>query len=223
MVLWYFAIFEVSAKRMPQFRWWRRIFFFEKKKWSLILASIHSTIETQVSHEVNGKDTKAINLTYLALKDNQYFSHNQLYPFLDIADTNGQVITRFNIIICCLLFLEKWHLRYKRLGSIFNQRRASKWSVEHFFPEITSSFKHQTSWLKRHLSRNVLRHTLNWFFLWYSYHGSASPFSSMPQLLLKAMFTLYRIAFAPARKPNRIRLIRSHIRTVISALFLSGA
>ena len=85
-------------------------FFFEKKKKEnlcFILASIYSTIETQVSHEVYGKDTKAINLTYLALKDNQYFSQNQLYPFLDIADTNGQVITRFDIIIFCLLFLEK--------------------------------------------------------------------------------------------------------------------
>ena len=39
----------------------------------------------------------------------------------------------------------------------------------------------------------------------------------------KAMFTLYRIAFAPARKPYRIRLLFTHENGDFGANFCNGA
>ena len=78
-------ILGVSAKHTPApFLMVKKDFFFEKKNESLILASVYSTIGTQVSREVrnNCKNTKTSNLSYSKLKENQCFSQNQLYLFL---------------------------------------------------------------------------------------------------------------------------------------------
>lgn len=41
-----------------------------------------------------------------------------------------------------------------------------------------------------------------------------------PAHILQSMLTLYRIAFAPARKSDQIGFLLKHIRTVISVRFL---
>ena len=203
-------------------------FFGKKKEWKPYFGfSIYSTIGTQVSQEVrnNCKNTKASNLSFPKLKDNQCFSQNQLYLFFDIH-TNKQVITRFDIIICCR-YLEKCHLRYKRLESIFNQRRTRIWWVERFFAE-----NYILVWIPNIVTKKAFitkrpqtKQLIDFSFIWYSYHGSTSPFSSIPLLLLKAklrLCSLYWIAFAPARKPNRIRIPFTHTNCDFGAISPQG-
>ena len=140
-------------------------------------------------------------------------------PWPKIARTP---MTRFDIIICCR-YLQKCHLRYKRLESIFTQRRTRIWWVELFFAE-----NYILVWIPNIVTKKAFitkrpqtKQLIDFSFIWYSYHGSTSPFSSMPLLLLKAklrLCSLYWIAFAPARKPERIRVPFTHTNCDFGAI-----
>ena len=105
-------------------------FFGKKKEWKPYFGfSIYSTIGTQVSQEVrnNYKKYKSLKFVLFEIERQPMLLSKPIVP--------EQVITRFDITFFLPLFVEKCHLRYKRLESIFNQRRTRIWWVELFFAE----------------------------------------------------------------------------------------
>ena len=139
----------------------------KKKEWKPYFGfSIYSTIGTQVFREVrnNYKKYKSLKFVLFEIERQPMLLSKPIVPFFDIH-TNEQVITRFDIIICCRYLLKNAISDIKGLSQFSTKEGlgCDEWTFS--LQKITSSFEYQTSWLKRHLSRNVLRQTVNWFFL----------------------------------------------------------